>query len=161
MGTESVWEVLGQIPIGVLVAWLIVFGIIVGVIYAGVMKLFHLFVSLKKKKDEFEEIKEAIDRHDDQIEDIGKKIDNVIHILEKQNDDKRIEMRHSIVRAGEEALAEGKISIRKWKALHEMYDVYHQPDEHGVVGNGYVSTLMDKLDKLPIEGKLDENNNDI
>lgn len=161
MGTESVWKVLAQIPIGVLIAWIIVFGIIVGVIYAGVVKLFHLLVNIKKKKDEFEEIKEAIRRHDDQIGDISKKIDNVIHILEKQNDDKRIEMRHSIVRAGEEALSEGKISIRKWKALHEMYDIYHQPDEHGVVGNGYVSTLMDKLDKLPIEGKLDENNNDI
>lgn len=161
MSTESVWEVLGQIPIGVLVTWIIVFGVIVGVLYAGVTKLFHLLVNIKKKKDEFEEIKEAIHRHDDQIDDISKKIDNVIHILEKQNDDKRIEMRHSIVRAGEEALAEGKISIRKWKALHEMYDIYHQPDEHGVVGNGYVSTLMDKLDKLPIEGKLDENNNDI
>lgn len=161
MGTESVWEVLSQIPIGVLIAWIIVFGIIVGVIYAGVVKLFHLLVNIKKKKDEFEEIQEAIHRHDDQIGDISKKIDNVIHILEKQNDDKRIEMRHSIVRAGEEALSEGKISIRKWKALHEMYDIYHQPDEHGIVGNGYVSTLMDKLDKLPIEGKLDENNNDI
>ena len=57
MGTESVWEVLGQIPIGVLVTWIIVFGVIVGVIYAGVTKLFHLFVNFKKKKDEFEEIK--------------------------------------------------------------------------------------------------------
>lgn len=161
MGTESVWEVLSQIPIGVLIAWIIVFGIIVGVIYAGVVKLFHLFVNIKKKKDEFEELKDDMHEYIERVDKLEGKIDNVIHILEKQNDDKRIEMRHSIVRAGEEALSEGKISIRKWKALHEMYDIYHQPDEHGVVGNGYVSTLMDKLDKLPIEGKLDENNNDI
>lgn len=161
MGTESVWEILAQIPIGVLIAWIIVFGIIVGVIYAGVIKLFHLFVNIKKKKDEFEELKDDMHEYTERVDKLEGKIDNVIHMLEKQNDDKRIEMRHSIVRAGEEALSEGKISIRKWKALHEMYDIYHQPDEHGIVGNGYVSTLMDKLDKLPIEGKLDENNNDI
>ena len=161
MNTENIWEILSELPIGTIIALIIVFATIVGVVCGGVMKLFQLFTKVKDKKDEYEDLRETIHKHDDRIDDIQKKIDDIIHILEKQNDDKRIEMRHSIVRAGEEALSEGKISVRKWKALHEMYDVYHQPDEHGVCGNGYVTTLMNKGDTLPVEGKLDENNNDV
>lgn len=172
MNTESVWETLGKIPIGVLITWIIVISIIGGVICGGVMKLYRLFSKFRKKKEEYDSLQNGICRHDermdniekkydDRIDSLEKKMDNVIDILNKQNEEKRIEMRHSIVRAGEEALAEGRISVRKWKALHEMYDMYHTPDEHGVRGNGYVTTLIKKVDALPIEGKLDENDNDI
>lgn len=172
MDTESVWDILAEIPVGVLIAWITVIGIIGGAIYAGITKLFWLFAKFKEKKEEYDSLQDGISHHgermdniekkyDERINDLEKKIDNVIDILTKQNEEKRIEMRHSIVRAGEEALAEGHISVRKWKALHEMYDMYHTPDEHGVRGNGYVTTLIKKVDALPIDGKLDENDNDI
>ena len=172
VGTESIWDKLSEIPVGVLIAWIVVIGVIGGVIFAGVVKMFQLFAKIKEKKDEYDKLQIDISRHDERmdnmekkfnerIDSMEKKLDDVINILIKQNEEKRIEMRHSIVRAGEEAIAEGKISIRKWRALHEMYDLYHTPDEHGVIGNGYVSTLMEKVDALTIEGKLDDNNRDV
>ena len=85
MNTENVWEVLSQLPIGTIVALIIVFATIVGVVCGGVMKLFQLFTKVKDKKDEYEDLRETIHKHDDQIDDIQKKIDDIIHILEKQN----------------------------------------------------------------------------
>ena len=65
-------------------------------------------------------------------------------------------MRHSIVRAGEEAISNNCITIRQLKALEEMYEEY--TNKHG---NGYVKTLMVKVRNVRIIGKLDENDEDI
>ena len=66
-------------------------------------------------------------------------------------------MRHDIVQAGENAIANESITIRQFRALEELYEVYHD-ERHG---NGYVSTLMKKVRDLPIIGKLDDNDEDI
>lgn len=161
MDTNSVWSLLSEIPIGTIVAWVIVIATIVGVFCTGAIKLYKLFTKYREMKDESNELKETVQRLDGQFGNIVEKLDKVIEKLDEQDAQSRIELRHSIVRAGEEALINGSITIRQFKALHEMYSTYHKPDKNGKVGNGYVTTLMEKVDKLPIVGRLNENDEDI
>ena len=46
----------------------------------------------------------------------------------------------------------GEISINKLRSLEEMYEEYVEIFH----GNGYVKTLMERVRKLPIVGKLDD-----
>lgn len=168
MDTKSVWELLSEIPIGTIVAWIIVLVTIISAICAGTIKLYKLFTKYREIKDENKEVKETVKKHDEQFETIRQemqlfndKIDNVINTLNAQNEQSLIELRHSIVRASEEAILDGKISIRKYKALHEMFEQYSKPDANGKKHNGYCATIMEKVDLLPIVGRLDENDEDI
>lgn len=168
MDTKSVWELLSEIPIGTIVAWVIVLATIIGAICTGTIKLYKLFTKYREIKDENKEVKEAVKRHDEQFETIKQetqilndKLDNVIDTLNAQNEQSLVELRHSIVRAAEEAILDGKISIRKYKALHEMFEQYEKPGADGKKHNGYCATIMGKVDLLPVVGRLDENDEDI
>ena len=161
MGTESLLETLSQIPVGTVIAIIVVLCAAIGGIVTGVVKLYQIFTKVKEKKDEMQDLKDTVERIDQEQKETKDDVKDIIDILHKQNEHERIKLRHSIVRAGEEAIANRKITIRQLRALHEMYDIYHQPDDNGVCGNGYVATLMQKVDILPVEGNLDENDNDI
>ena len=168
MDTKSVWELLSEIPVGTIVAWVLVIAAIGGAICTGIIKLYKLFTKYRKIKDENKEIKETVQRHDEQFDSIkqemqsfNSKLDNVINTLNAQNEQSLVELRHSIVRAAEEAILDGKISIRKYKALHEMFEQYEKPGADGKKHNGYCATIMGKVDLLPVVGRLDENDEDI
>ena len=161
MGTDSLLETLSQIPVGTVIAIIVVLCAAIGGIVTGVVKAYQLFTKVKEKKDEMQDLKDTVERIETEQKETQDDVKDIINILHKQNEHERIKLRHSIVRAGEEAIANGKITIRQLRALHEMYDIYHQPDDNGVCGNGYVATLLQKVDALPVEGKLDENDNDI
>lgn len=85
------------------------------------------------------------------------KLEVITQKLEKKDKLDLKKLRHSIVRAGEEAVFEGKISIRALKSLEEMYEEYSNTYHE----NGYVRTLMTKVRSLEVIGKLDENDEDI
>lgn len=65
-------------------------------------------------------------------------------------------LRHKIVHAAEEYIANDKITIRQLKALEELFEEYHKRN-----GNSYVTTLMQKVRLLPVIGELDEDGNDV
>ena len=62
------------------------------------------------------------------------------------------QIRHTIVHTCEDALDKGEISINKLRSLEEMYDEYVKIFH----GNGYVKTLVMRVRKLKIVGKLDD-----
>jgi len=105
--TQSVWEFLSGIPIGTIVAWVIVICAIISALCAGTIKLYKIFTKYKEAKDKDEK---------------------------QQNLDK------------------GEISINKLRSLEEMYDEYVEIFH----GNGYVKTLVTRVRKLKIIGKLDD-----
>ena len=82
---------------------------------------------------------------DDTLQEIKKSLDEQKEVNLKQ-------IRHTIVHTCEDALDKGEISINKLRSLEEMYDEYVKIFQ----GNGYVKTLVIRVRKLKIVGKIDE-----
>lgn len=115
-----------------------------------------MFEKSKSIKDENDSFKSLVKKHDNQLTDILTSLKSITETLEEQKKTDLKKMRHSIVRAGEEAISNNCITIRQFKALEEMYEEYTNKR-----GNGYVKTLMVKVRNVRIIGKLDENDEDI
>lgn len=156
MGTAEVIKTLSSIPIGTLIAWITV---IVGIIATIVMWTIKLYKAIEKTHEINEEnlgFRKMVKDHDAQLKLINEKLSCIQENLSKRDKADLKSMRYSIVRAGEEYISMGKITIRQLKVLEELFEDYH--DKHG---NGYVTTLMRKVRALPVIGRLDENDNDI
>ena len=98
MNSQEVWEVLGKIPVGSIIAWGIVVIAILNVINIGLTKLFGLFGFLHKRKDQEENTKKRLQRHDDMLA-------NIDTTLQSINEAMRKSMRYDIVRECEAAIA--------------------------------------------------------
>lgn len=156
METKDVIQFLSSIPIGTIIAW---FTVIVGIITAivmGTIKLYKAFEKTHEMKEENIEFRKMVKDHDEQLKMINDKLTCIQDKLDKRDIADLRRMRYSIVRAGEEYVSNGEITIRQLRALEEMFEDYHE--KHG---NGYVTTLMRKVRALPVIGKLDENDDDI
>lgn len=161
MNEDVAWQYFSQIPVGTIVSWIIFIVIIVSTISAIVIKLYKIFDKSKTIKEENDEFKSLVTKHDEVLELIKEELKS---IRDEQRETKRRELkklRHSIIRTGEEAVSDGNITIRKLKSLEELYDDYKTFDENGKPANGYVKSLMVKVRQLEVIGKLDENNEDI
>ena len=95
---------------------------------------------------------EVIINHDNTLREIEKSLQSINKSLEEQKEVNLKQIRHTIVHTCEEALEKGEISINKLRSLEEMYEEYVEIFH----GNGYVKTLMERVRKLPIVGKLDD-----
>lgn len=157
METNDVFQILSAIPIGTIFAWITAIVTILAAMGCGLIKLYKVFEKSKKLKDENDSFKELVQTHDAQLATIIEQLNRITNKLEKQNTLNLKQLRHSIVRAGEEALSNNEITIRKLKSLEEMFEEYTN-EYHA---NGYVKTLMYKVRKLRVIGKLDENDEDI
>lgn len=157
MDTDSVWELLSSISVGTIAAWIMVIMSIIGALCAVIIKLYKAFEKYHQVVDENEALRTMVQRHDDCLEEILKKLNDIQEDIKKREKTDFKKLRHSIVRAGEEAVTNKAITIRALKSLEELYTDYHD-NKHG---NSYVSTLMTKVRLLPVEGKLDEDGNDI
>lgn len=156
MGTQEVVETLSSIQIGTIIAWTVVIVGIITAIVAGTIKLYKVFEKTHEMREEKEELIKMVKDHDEQLTKINEKLTCIQTSLDNRDKADLKRMRYSIVRAGEEYVSSGEITIRQLKALEEMFEEYH--DKHG---NGYVTTLMRKVRALPVIGKLDENDDDI
>lgn len=156
METNDVIKLLSSIPVGTIIAWIVVISGIIGTLSYGIIKLYKMFEKSKSIKDENDSFKSLVKKHDSQLTDILTSLKSITETLEEQKKTDLKKMRHSIVRAGEEAISNNYITIRQLKALEEMYEEY--TNKHG---NGYVKTLMVKVRNVRIIGKLDENDEDI
>ena len=156
METKEVVQALYAIPVGTFVAWCIVLiGIVSGAI-ALTIKLYKAFERTHEIKEENLEYIRMVGEHDVQLKEMNKVLQSILDKLDEQEKMEFSKLRFSIVRAGEEYLERGSITIRQLRSLEEMYEKYH--NRHG---NSYVTTLMHKVRLLPVVGKLDENDNDV
>lgn len=156
MESQDIIQQLSAVPIGTIVAWITVLAGIIGVVSTGTIKLYKIFEKAHETKEENEEFKKLVKGHEEEIKSI-KEI--LLDIQNKLDENDRLELknlRHKIVRAAEEYIASGRITIRQLKALEELFEEYHKRN-----GNSYVSTLMNKVRLLPVIGELDEDGNDI
>ena len=94
--------------------------------------------------------------HEEEIKTIKEILLDIQNKLDENDKLELKNLRHKIVRAAEEYIANDKITIRQLKALEELFEEYHKRN-----GNSYVSTLMQKVRLLPVIGELDEDGNDI
>lgn len=154
MNEKEAWEFLSQIPVGTIVSWVILICIIITFFGMLAIKLYKLFEKTKKIQDENNDFKTLVYKHEEALD----------WIVSELKDSKRRELkklRHSIVRAGEEALSKESITVREFRSLEELYATYSEfKDDDGKPANGYVHTLMDKVRKIQVIGRLDENNED-
>lgn len=156
METKDVIQILSSIPIGTIIAWLVVFFGIIASIATGTIKLYKVFEKTHKMKEENDEFRKMVKNHDIQLKSIEGTLNSIQETLEERDKVELSKLRYSIVRAGEEYVSTCSITIRQLKALEEMFEEYH-----GKHGNGYVTTLMRKVRALPVIGKLDENEDDV
>ncbi len=152
MDTQSIWDLLSSIPIGTVVAWVVVICAIISALCAGTIKLYKAFEKYKEVKDKNEKQEKIIEVHEKTIEEIGKALTEIKKSLDEQKEVNLKQIRHTIVHTCEDALDKGEISINKLRSLEEMYDEYIEIFH----GNGYVKTLVARVRELPIIGKLDE-----
>lgn len=152
MDTKPVWELLSGIPIGTLVAWIIVIAAIITALCTGAIKLYKLFTKYKEAKDREQKQEKIIESHDKTLRDIDDTLKEIKKSLDEQKEVNLKQIRHTIVHTCEDALDKGEISINKLRSLEEMYDEYVEVFH----GNGYVKTLVTRVRKLKIVGKLDD-----
>lgn len=152
MDTQSIWDLLSSIPIGTIVAWIVVIYAIITVLCTGAIRLYKVFTKYKEMKDKDLKQTEVIINHDNTLREIEKSLQSINKSLEEQKEVNLKQIRHTIVHTCEEALEKGEISINKLRSLEEMYEEYVEIFH----GNGYVKTLMERVRKLPIVGKLDD-----
>lgn len=156
METRDVIQMLSSIPIGTIIVWVTVIFSIVTTIVMGAIQLYRAFEKAHDMREEKFEILNMVKEHDKQLKSINDKLSCIQENLNERDKADLKSMRYSIVRAGEEYVSMGKITIRQLRSLEELFEDYH--DKHG---NGYVTTLMRRVRVLPVIGKLDENDNDI
>lgn len=150
--TQSIWELLSGIPIGTIVAWVLVISAIIAALCAGTIKLYKIFTKYKEAKDKDEKQQKIIESHDETLKEIEKSLTAIQKSLAEQKEVNLKQIRHTIVHTCEDALDKGEISINKLRSLEEMYDEYVEIFH----GNGYVKTLVTRVRKLKIIGKLDD-----
>lgn len=110
-----------------------------------------------REQEHWEESKMIRHDYDSKIDAVDAKLDIILERLNRQDQLDLKKLRHSIVKDGEEAIAKGSITIRSLRSLTEMFEEYTNTYH----GNSYVSTLMTKVNLLPVVGKLDEHGQDI
>lgn len=152
MDTKSVWDLLSSIPIGTIVAWIVVICAIITALCTGTIKLYKIFTKYKEMKDKDKKQTEVIENHEKILCEIDKSLKTMNKSLDEQKEVNLKQIRHTIVHTCEDALEKGEISINKLRSLEEMYDEYVDIFH----GNGYVKTLVMRVRKLKIVGKLDD-----
>ena len=152
MDTQSIWDLLSSIAIGELVAWIVVICAIITALCTGKIKLYKVFTKYKEMKDKDQKQTEIIKSHEKTLCEIEKSLKTINKSLDEQKEVNLKQIRHTIVHTCEDALEKGEISINKLRSLEEMYDEYVDIFH----GNGYVKTLITRIRKIKIVGKLDD-----
>lgn len=167
--TESILERLSMIPIGTIIAIIAAVSVIcIGCwkVISQMIKLYDMYTNVRDDRDHTKQqvednssaIKELRDQFTEAISDIKGQLSTIIDAQNEHRETKITELRHAITVTGENALANGEMTVREYTSLHEMADkylhVYHQ--------NWYVESLIAKVDRdVRVIGKLDEHGNDI
>ncbi len=152
MDAKPFWEFVSSIPLGIIVAWIIGISAIITALCTGTIKLYKIFTKYKEAKDREQKQEDILKSHDETLQDIDKMLREIKDSLKEQKEVNLKQLRHTIVHTCEDALDKGEISINKLRSLEEMYDEYVKIFH----GNGYVKTLVMRVRKLKIVGKIDD-----
>lgn len=143
---------LSGINIGTLFAWGVVIVAIITAAVKAITKLYQLFTTYKKLKDENKKMTATVQEHEETLKEIHAALKEIKGSLNEQKEVNLKQIRHTIVHSCYDALAAGEIQIGKLKSLEEMFqeytDMFH--------ANGYVKGLVTRVRELPIVGTLDE-----
>lgn len=169
MDTETILNWLSGISVGTIIALVTAAGIIGAGVWKVVSMIIHLHDSYTEIREERDQLKQKVEDHGRELEDIKgqfvcaiegitQQLSEIKSALDEQRETKIKELRHQITVAAETALANGTMTVREWTSLHEMVDEYvnkyHQ--------NWYVKPLIAKVDRdVHVIGRLDEHGNDI
>lgn len=151
MQTQSIVEELVKVPVGTIIAWVVVIAGILTSVSAITVKLYKVFSKYKEKADEYEGQKEELKKHAETLTSINETLQTIQSEMKEQVEVNKNQIKHSIVLACDKALSEGRISASALESLMELFeeytDVFH--------GNGYVKALVDKVLRLPVTGRLE------
>lgn len=162
MNEDIAWGYVSKIPIGDIVSWIIFLGIILGAFSVAVVKMYKLFEKVKNTQDENTALKQMVQNHETMMLTISKELQSIRNEQEASKKRELKRLRHTIIKAGEEAVASQHITIRKLKSLEELFEEYSGfTDEDGKPANGYVKSLMHKVRNVEVIGSLNDNNEDI
>lgn len=149
---EQIWEMLASISVGKVVAWIVVIATIIMAICTATIRLYKVFEKYKGLKDKAVKQEKTIEEHEKTMKEIDASLQEIKNSFAELRDVNLRQLRHIIVQTCEAALEKGWISCNELQSLEEMYeeyvDVFH--------GNGYVKTLVMRVRKLKIIGKIDE-----
>lgn len=143
MNTNEVLDVLSNLSIGTVVAWVSVICAIIAAICTAAIKLYNIFEKYKKSKDKTAKQEEVIAQHNEAFAEIRAQLKSISDALNEQKEVNLKQVRHTIVHTCEDALERGEMSTNKLQSLEEMYEEYTDLFH----GNGYVKTLMTRVRK--------------
>lgn len=152
MDTQSVWDLLSSIPVGTVVAWIVVICAIIAAICTGAVKLYKIFEKYKGYKDEVEEEKELLYKHDKILDDMNESLRAIRTSCEAQKEANKKRLRYDITKMCNRALCEKHVTLSILNSIEEMFEDYTGVYE----GNSWVKTLVFKVRKLPIIEDLDD-----
>lgn len=169
MDAETILNWLSDLSVGTIIAVVSTVGIVGVGIWKVVSMIIHLYNSYAEVREERDQLKQKVEDHDREIDDlkgqfagaikgIAQQLSEIKSALDEQRETKIKELRHQITVAAEAALANTTMTVREWTSLHEIVDEYvnkyHQ--------NWYVKPLIAKVDRdVHVVGRLDEHGNDI
>lgn len=158
MDTQSVWEILAQIPIGTIVAWVVVIAAIIAALCTGIFKTYKAFSKYRELKEENERYRKLVEYNSETLKKIDEKFDKMNKQFEAQRKINYKQVRFDIIRTCVEAINTGQISANKYKSLIEMYDEYVEVFSD-MKPNGYVHNQINRVkdpQQVKIVGTLDE-----
>lgn len=159
MDKNSIIQLFLSLKVGTVIAWITVLVGFISSLCFATIKTYQLFLKYKKMQDETIGYRQLVEKNDRDIKEMDEKFSQVIqkvtesiidmnNSLKIQQEVNFKQMKHSIVQAAEESLADGHITISQLKSIEELYadyvEIFH--------GNGYVKTLMEKVRQLPVIG---------
>jgi len=144
--TKSVWELLSTIPIGTIVAWVIVIGAIITTLVVGASKLYKVFTKYRDFEDEHKNKDNQIQTLIEGMNDIKKDIGEMKDTMREQQEVNFKQLKNTIITNCNDALKKKGITSEQLKFLEENYSDY----ENIFNGNSYVKGLMIKVRELPI-----------
>ena len=151
MDSNSIWQWLSSISVGTIIAWVSVILAIIGAVSAGTIRLYKVFQKYTELRNENDEQKQLIRKHEQLLNDVVDSLNRITESLDEQKEVNLKQIRCSIVHICDEALDYGSISAGKLRSVEELYDEYVKVFH----GNGYITTMVKKVELLPVIGKLD------
>lgn len=142
MTQQEVWDLLSNLKVGTVVAWVIVLAAIVTVVAIGIKKLFKLFSDYSAYKAGKAKTEARLRVHDETLDKIVKNNEMQTKLLIQV-------VRSNIIVICQNAIAAGYITDVQLREVTELYELYETSG-----GNSYASMLMEKVKTLPVKRVL-------
>ena len=152
MDTKSVWVTLSNIPVGTIIAWIMVIVSITLIVSKIVKALFKTFSKYKEEKDDYSEQKQVLKKHGEVLSQIDESLKQIHVSINEQKEVNYKQTKSSIVEICTSSIKAGNISVERLKSVEELFEVYVNIFH----GNGYVRTLMNKVRELPVIKTVEE-----